>query len=119
MGGAHDISYLGEEGGGGGFQWGVEIFKGGLTPWMTPCKALMRPYFTLVVLFNDQTAFVNCVLILICSLNTLRLFLHSKVQQTLHCLFLVYPIAPSLVFFIEKNIDSSERFRICLYSKKM
>ena len=27
----------GGEGGGGAFEWGVEIFKGGLTPWKTPC----------------------------------------------------------------------------------
>ena len=31
-GGGHNDSYQG-----GTFEWGVEIFKGGLTPWRTPC----------------------------------------------------------------------------------
>ena len=77
-------------------------------PWAPPPQKKIS-VFSLVVLFDDQSTFVNWILNWISSLikaavtlwNILS-FLHFKIKQTLHCLLLGFPKS-SLLFSVKKE----------------
>ena len=74
-----------------------------------PRKKKFCFFFSSLVLFDDQSTFVNWILNWISSLIkaavtlwNISSFLHFKIKQTLHCLLLGFPKS-SLIFSVKKE----------------